>query len=726
MLFPQECGHGRLLFDRIGNPILRSTGTASVSTLGQNVDMTEPNATDPYLWLEQVTDERALDWARAHNEVVVTQFAGSDRFGELERRILDMLDTDTKIAYPARRGRWLYNFWRDADHPRGLWRRTSFEEYAKQSPRWDVLIDVDALAEAESENWVWGGAAVLRPEQSRALISLSRGGADAKVVREFDMERLAFIDKADGGFELPEAKSELRWIDIDSVYVGTDFGPGSLTDSGYPRIAKRWRRGTELDSAETIFEGEPGDVAVSAGYDRTPGYERHYVGRATDFFNEEVYLVEEDGTLRLLDIPTDASESWYKDWLLIRLKSPWEIADRTYPAGALLATDFERFLSGERDFDIVFTPDAHTSLHGYGWTENHLMLITLEDVQTKLYVVTPSADGWLREPLADTPPMATTSVMNLDPLESGDEFMLTTSGFTNPATLLSSAVGGETRLLKQEPGFFDASGIETEQFFARSDDGTMVPYFVIRHRDLRGTPGPTIMSGYGGFEVSRTPAYSGASGMGWLERGGTWVTTNIRGGGEYGPQWHTSVQKANRHKVYEDFSSIAADLVTRGITTPEQLGAVGGSNGGLLMGVMLTRYPHLFGAIVCQVPLLDMKRYHLLLAGASWVAEYGDPDKPEEWKYIAEYSPYQNVRGDAKYPPILITTSTRDDRVHPGHARKMTALLEELGHTVWYHENIEGGHGGAADNKQSAFQAGLIYEFFTQQLTGGGATDPTA
>ncbi|MGW4326641.1 prolyl oligopeptidase family serine peptidase [Nocardia sp. NPDC004573] len=676
----------------------------------------ERNVTDPYLWLEEVTDERALDWARARNAVVHARFADSDRFRDLERRILGMLDTDTKIAYPARRGRWLYNFWRDAEHPRGLWRRTTLAEYAEDAPDWDVLIDLDAVAAAEDENWVWGGAAVLRPEQSRALISLSRGGADAKVVREFDLERRVFLEPADGGFFLPEAKSEIRWIDIDSVYVGTDFGPGSLTDSGYPRIAKRWRRGTPLSDATTVFEGESGDVAVSAGYDRTPGYERHYVGRATDFFNEEVYLLEADGTLRYLDLPSDADESWYKDWLLVRLKSPWEVGDASYPAGALLAADFEKFLAGDRDFEVLFTPDAHTSLHGYGWTENHLLLVTLEDVQTKLHVLTPGTDGWRREPLADTPPMAATSVLNLDPLDNGDEFMLNTSGFTTPATLLTGAVGERTERLKQEPGFFDADDVVTEQFFATSDDGTQVPYFVIRHRDRVGSPGPTMMSGYGGFEVSRTPAYSGASGMGWLERGGTWVMTNIRGGGEYGPQWHTSVQKANRHKVYEDFSSIAKDLVARGITTADQLGAVGGSNGGLLMGVMLTRYPELFGAIVCQVPLLDMKRYHLLLAGASWMAEYGDPDKPEDWEYIGKYSPYQNASADRAYPPILLTTSTRDDRVHPGHARKMAALLEEQGHEVWYHENIEGGHGGAADNKQSAFQAALIYEFFTQML----------
>ncbi|MFD4404064.1 prolyl oligopeptidase family protein [Nocardia sp. NPDC058499] len=680
------------------------------------------SAADPYLWLEEVAGERSLDFARANNEVVMQRFAADDRFDLLQRRILDMLDTDAKIPFPGRRGEWLYNFWRDAQHPRGLWRRTTFAEYRKTEPEWDVLIDLDAVAAAEDENWVWGGAGVLRPEQSRALISLSRGGADAKVVREFDLGTREFVAPEAGGFFLPEAKSRLSWIDIDTVYVGTDFGPGSLTDSGYPRIAKRWHRGTALETAETVFEGAATDVAISAGYDRTPGYERHYVGQATDFYNEDVYLLQADGSRVRLETPSDADESWYKEWLLVRLKSPWETGGRTYVAGSLIVTNFDRFLSGERDFDVLFEPDAHTALHGYGWTENHLLLVTLEDVQTKLYVLTPGDGGWRSEPLADTPAMATTSVMNLDPLEGGDDFMLMTSGFTTPTTLLSGVVGAPATELKQAPAFFDATGIETEQFFARSDDGTMIPYFVIRHRDNRGRPAPTVMSGYGGFEVSRTPGYSGASGMGWLEQGGTWVMTNIRGGGEYGPEWHTSVQKANRHKVYEDFSSIARDLVERGITTAPQLGAVGGSNGGLLMGVMLTRYPELFGALVCQVPLLDMRRYHLLLAGASWVAEYGDPDIPEEWEYISRYSPYQKAMENgagATYPPILLTTSTRDDRVHPGHARKMAALLEEQGHRVWYHENIEGGHGGAADNKQSAFQAALIYEFFTQMLIEG-------
>ncbi|KAA0022235.1 prolyl oligopeptidase family serine peptidase [Antrihabitans cavernicola] len=669
---------------------------------------------DPYLWLEDVTDESALDWARERNERTVAALASSERFTTLEKQILDILDTDARIPYPGRRGQYWYNFWRDAEHPRGLWRRTTLDQYRLDKPEWDVLLDLDALATAEDENWVWGGASVLRPGQQHALISLSRGGADAGVDREFDMETRTFVED---GYFVPEAKTSLSWIDADTVYVGTDFGEGSLTDSGYPRIVKRWRRGTPLEAAETVFEGETSDISIGAGYDRTPGYERHFVRRGTDFFNTEKYLLADDGSLTSIDAPTDASVSCYKDWLLIRTNSPWTVEGVVYPAGALLATNFPAFLTGARQFDVLFEPDAHTSLHQYGWTENHLLLVTLSDVQTKLYSMTPTDAGWTTAPLADAPSMATTEVMSVDPLENGDEFLLASSGFTTPASLLYGAVGKPIELLKQSPAFFDASGMVTEQFFATSLDGTQVPYFVVRKE---GATGPTVLSGYGGFENSMTPGYGSVSGVAWLDDGGISVTANIRGGGEYGPDWHTQAQKAGRHKVHEDFAAVAQDLVTRGITTPKQLGAVGGSNGGLLMGIMLTKYPELFGALVCRVPLLDMKRYHLLLAGASWVAEYGDPDDAEQWAYIEQYSPYQNTSADASYPPILFTTSARDDRVHPGHARKMVARLEEEGHQqVWYYENIEGGHGGAADNKQAAFQTALAYEFFNEHLRGG-------
>ncbi|QXQ14302.1 prolyl oligopeptidase family serine peptidase [Skermania piniformis] len=667
---------------------------------------------DPYLWLEAVTDEAALDWAREHNTRVRAEFAETAAFESLEQRILAMLDTDVRIPYPGRRGQWLYNFWRDAENPKGLWRRTTFEEYRKEQPTWDVLLDLDQLAETEQENWVWAGAGVLRPAQERALISLSRGGADATVEREFDLIDRQFV--ADG-FNLPEAKSRISWIDHDTVYVGTDFGPGSLTDSGYPRIVKRWRRGTPLAAAETVFEGRTSDISVGAGYDRTPGYERHYVARSTDFYHGDEWLLGADGELTHIDIPTDAGGGWYRDWFLVRPRSEWVVDGRSYPAGSLLAIDFPAFLAGDRNFEVLFTPDAHTSLQGSGWTAHHLVVATLTDVQTRLYVYTPSPSGWSVAPLADVPPMSSTAVINLDPLDGGDEYMLTSSGYTTPPSLLAGTIGTPTTLLlKQEQSYFDADGLITEQFFATSDDGTQVPYFVIRRP---GASGPTMLSGYGGFEVSRTPGYSGSSGIGWLERGGIVAIANIRGGGEYGPQWHTQTLKAGRHLVYEDFAAVARNLVDRGITTPKQLGAVGGSNGGLLMGVMLTHYPELFGALVAQVPLLDMQRYHLLLAGASWVAEYGNPDDPEEWAFLRTFSPYQNATPDRDYPPILLTTSTRDDRVHPGHARKMAARLTEQNHRVWYYENIEGGHGGAADNKQAAFQAALTYEFLWAMLT---------
>ncbi|HET8930807.1 MAG TPA: prolyl oligopeptidase family serine peptidase [Acidimicrobiales bacterium] len=664
--------------------------------------------TDPYLWLEDVTGEKQLDWVRARNDRTVDAYTRTDDFTTLESRIREILDTDARIPYARRRGRYLYNYWRDAEHVRGLWRRTTLDQYVLDDPEWDVLVDLDALAAEEGENWVWSGAQVLRPDQNRALISLSRGGADATVIREFDLVTRRFVSGTDS-FELPEAKTDISWIDVDTVFVGTDFGAGSLTDSGYPRIAKRWRRGTPIADAETVFEGETTDVAVGAGYDNTPGYERSFVDRAIDFYAAYQYELKPDGTLVKLDVPDDARVSVYRDHMLVRPRSGW----LGHPAGSLLATDYPSFLEGSRDMTVLFTPDEHTSLEQYTWTQNHLLMVTLRDVQTRMRVLTPGPDGWTDEELDGLPDATTTSVIDVDPRE-GDDFFLNSSGFTTPATLLSGTVGQRLEAIKQAPSFFDSGDITVTQHFATSDDGTQVPYFVVGSN--RDTASPTLLYGYGGFENSMVPAYSGGVGRAWLERGNTYVIANIRGGGEYGPTWHTQALKGNRHKVFEDFAAVAKDLVARGITTTEQLGVQGGSNGGLLMGVMLTRYPQLFGAIVCQVPLLDMLRYHLLLAGASWMAEYGDPDNPDEWRFLSEYSPYQNTDPDVAYPPILITTSTRDDRVHPGHARKMVALLEEQGHEVWYYENIEGGHGGAADNAQAAFKSALTFTFLAEKL----------
>ncbi|MCI4673644.1 prolyl oligopeptidase family serine peptidase [Candidatus Mycolicibacterium alkanivorans] len=658
-------------------------------------------ADDPHLWLEEIAGEDQLEWVRGHNEPTIAEF-GDERFEQMRVEALEVLDTDARIPYVRRRGEYLYNFWRDATSPRGLWRRTTLDSYRGETPDWDVIVDVDELARADGENWVWAGAQVIDPDYSLALISLSRGGSDAAVVREFDMTTRQFVPD---GFELAEAKSNVTWEDHDTVLVGTDFGPGSMTESGYPRVVKRWRRGEPLSEATTVFTGPPTDVIVSASVDRTPGYERTLLHRAIDFFNEQVYQLR-SGELVRIDAPTDASLSVHRDWLLIELRTDWLTGKESYRAGSLLAADYEQFLDGAADLAVIFEPDEHRCLHQYAWTRDRLVIVTLADVASRVEIVTPGT--WKREPVAGIASSTNTVITDCD--NTGDEIFLDSSDFLTPSRLLHGTAGGELTEIKRAPSFFDATDLEVSQHFATSDDGTAIPYFVVGHKHDTA-PGPTLLGGYGGFEVSRTPGYDGVLGRLWLSRGGTYVLANIRGGGEYGPTWHTQAMREGRHKVAEDFAAVARDLVERGITTVAQLGAQGGSNGGLLMGIMLTRYPECFGALVCQVPLLDMKRFHLLLAGASWVAEYGDPDDLEDWKFISEYSPYQNISADKRYPPVLITTSTRDDRVHPGHARKMTAALEEAGHDVWYYENIEGGHAGAADNAQTAFKSALSYSF---------------
>ena len=667
-------------------------------------------ADDPYLWLEDIDGDAALAWVRERNETTIAEFS-DQRFEQMRTEALAVLDTDTRIPYVRRRGKYLYNFWRDAANPRGLWRRTTLASYRDPSPDWDVIIDVDELARTDAENWVWAGADVIEPDHTLALISLSRGGSDAAVVREFDMGTRTFVVS---GFALDEAKSRVSWFDHDTLLVGTDFDPGSLTESGYPRVVKRWRRGEPLAEAQTLFTGSPTDVIASAGVDRTPGYERTMVYRAVDFFNNEAYQLR-SGELVRIDAPTDAGISVHRDWLLIELRSEWSGGSSVYPAGSLLAADYEKFLDGTAELSVVFTPDERTCLHQYGWTRDRLVMVTLADVASRVEIVTPGT--WSRQPIlgagaADA--FSNTVIVATDDL--GDEIFLDSSGFLTPSRLLHGSAGGELTEIKRAPAFFDSSGLEVSQYFATSDDGTAVPYFVVGQKDSQ-TPGPTLLGGYGGFEVAQTPGYGGVLGRLWLAEGGTYVLANIRGGGEYGPGWHTQAMREGRHRVAEDFAAVARDLVARGISTVGQLGAQGGSNGGLLMGIMATKYPELFGALVCQVPLLDMKRFHLLLAGASWVAEYGDPDNPDDWAFISEYSPYQNISTAPRYPTMLVTTSTRDDRVHPGHARKMTAALEEAGHPVWYYENIEGGHAGAADNAQTAFKSALSFSFLTQALS---------
>jgi prolyl oligopeptidase len=669
---------------------------------------------DPYQWLEDVTGTTALDWVRERNAETLGELAG-DRFRRLRGQIREVLDADDRIPYVRRRGDHLYNFWQDAEHPRGLWRRTTLEEYRRARPDWDILLDVDALAGKEGENWVWQGATVLRPGGYRlALVQLSRGGADASVVREFDVQERRFVED---GFTVAEAKTDVAWIDADQIYIGTDFGPGSLTASGYPRVVKQWRRGTPLSEATLVYEGQPEDVSVGAFHDPTEGFERDFVLRSIEFYRSQLFLRTGDGLVRV-EVPEDAMVGVHREWLLVRTRSQWSTRGTTYPGGALLAAPFESFMNGDQGLTVLFEPDAHTSLAYHAWTRHHLILNMLHDVRSELAVLTPPADpssgaGWPRADLPGVPPFAQTDIVGTDPDDS-DEYLLVSSSFTEPETLRRGDVGGETETLKQAPAFFDSAGLSVRQFFATSADGTAVPYFVVGPENEAS--GPTLLTGYGGFEHSLTPSYSGVIGRGWLEPGGTYVVANLRGGGEYGPQWHLSAIKEHRHRVYEDFAAVAADLVSRGITVPARLGAEGGSNGGLLMGVMLTRYPQLFGAIVAQVPLLDMRRYNELLAGASWMAEYGDPRIPAQWEYLRPFSPYHNVSATDQYPPVLFMTSTRDDRVHPGHARKMVALLRETGHDVSYYENIEGGHSAGSDNEQRAFNSALMLEFLWQKL----------
>jgi prolyl oligopeptidase len=670
---------------------------------------------DPHRWLEEVAGTRQLAWVRERNAESMAALAEGDAFRAVEARILSILDSKEKIPFVSKIGGHYYNVWRDAANPKGVWRRTTLDEYRTPEPRWETVIDVDALAKEEGENWVWHGATVLEPADRLCLVSLSRGGADADVVREFDLERRAFVD---GGFTLPEAKSQVAWRGRDSLFVATDFGPGSLTASGYPRTIREWSRGTDLAAAPVVFAGRADDMSVSASSDLTPGFEREFVVRQMTFWTNEFFL-RRGGDLVKIDKPADAGVSVHREWLIVELRSPWDVGGRAYPTGALLAIDLERFLAGDRAFHVLFEPAPRTSLAAFTGTRNHILLTTLDNVRSRVSVLTFRDGAWSREPLPGVPEYGTASVTAVDDIETDDYFLVTSSP-TEPATLAmgSAADGGaEPRILKKSPTFFAADGIAVAQHEAVSKDGTRIPYFQIGPADLTADGStPTLLYGYGGFEIPLVPGYNPVVGSAWLERGHVYAIANIRGGGEFGPAWHQAALKEKRPRAYEDFIAVAEDLVARRVTAPRHLGIMGGSNGGLLVGNMYAMRPDLFGGVVCQVPLLDMRRFHTLLAGASWMGEYGNPDAAEEWAFIRGFSPYHTVDRSRSYPPILITTSTRDDRVHPAHARKMTARLLEFGKPVLYYENIEGGHGGAADNRQRAFMDALSYTFLDREL----------
>ena len=673
-----------------------------------------PVPDDPFLWLEDVTAERSLDWARGHNARSTGELVDAE-FRALETRLKAILDSDDKIPYVSKIGGLYYNLWQDEENERGLWRRTTAEEYAKAEPDWETVLDLDALGRAEGVSWVWHGANVLEPDDRLCLLSLSPGGSDADVVREFDLVTKSFVE---GGFYLPEAKSSVSWRDRDSLWIGTDFGPGTLTESGYPRQARLWNRGTPLESAELVRESSPSDVWFGVMHDSTPGFERDFAMRAMTFWTNEIAILR-DGEWLPIDKPDDANASFWREWLFLDLRSDWHVGGRSFSAGSLLATKLDDSLAGAASYEVLFAPSERVSLAGHAPTRSHVLLSTLDNIKSRIHVLTPGPDGWKREELPGLPEIGEVEASPIDSDES-DEYFLTVTGFLTPPSLHRGEIGkAAPRLLKSTPAYFDTANLVVSQHEATSRDGTQIPYFEVRRADrpLDGTT-PTLLYAYGGFEVSMTPGYSALMGAGWLEQGGTYVLANIRGGGEFGPKWHQAALKEHRLRCYEDLAAVARDLVARKVTSHEHLGVMGGSNGGLLVGNMLTLYPELFGAAVCQVPLLDMRRYHELLAGASWMGEYGDPDDPAQWSYIRSFSPYHNVQEGGAYPRTLFMTSTKDDRVHPGHARKMVARMEQQGHDVLYYENIEGGHGGAADNGQRAFMSSLAYRFLWRELGG--------
>jgi len=575
-----------------------------------------------------------------------------------------------------------------------------------------VILDVDALAEAEDENWVWAGSNCRYPDYDRCLVGLSIGGADAAVRREFDLETREFVED---GFFVPESKSSIGWRDRDSVFYGPAFAPEDMTDSGYPRTVRLWQRGQAREDSELIFEGEKTDVASSGVrfWDGDDYYD--LIIRVPDFFSRH-YFRYVDGEVRRINVPDDADLAGMLDGqLLVELKSDWEVDGKTYPQGALVAGPMASFETGEPELAVVFQPGARSSISGVTTTENTIVVNVLDNVVSRLLRFTHGEQGWTSTPL-DVPELGSISVVTAD--DKSDRLFYNYTGFLTPSTLFEAdAMENRHNEVRSEPAWFDSAGMEVAQYQATSADGERIPYFVVTPKGYEADgENPTLIGAYGGFEVSRTPFYSGVTGSAWLERGGVYVLANIRGGGEFGPKWHQAALKENRQRAFDDLIAVSEDLIARNITSSEHLGIQGGSNGGLLVGAVMVQRPELFDAVVCQVPLLDMKRYHKLLAGASWMAEYGDPDDPGQWSYIGEYSPYQNVSAEAEYPRAFFTTSTRDDRVHPGHARKMVAKMLDQGHDVLYYENIEGGHGGAANLKQRAYLSALIFAYLHARL----------
>lgn len=683
---------------------------------------------DPYLWLEEIEGARATEWVAVQNADTQAALCDSAYQADFDAA-LAVLNSDDRIPFVNKGGDHLYNFWKDAGHPRGLWRRTSLESYRTDTPDWDVLLDIDALNKAEGVAWAFAGA-TRSPDNARALVSLSFNGTDAIEIREFDLATKSFV--ADG-FTIPKAKSRAAWLDADTLLIGSALDAENSTEAGYNRTIRTWRRGTALASAELVFEVEKQDMGAWFLVNHRPGFERVMVWRAIDFMRSEIHIEQRHGPhtgqrLRLA-LPDQVSLSLDANYLHVSPKQDWRIGDRTIAAGALAVIEVDRFLSGAIDFDIIFTPTPTRAMQSWTETRHGVVLQILDNVRTRIMLATRTDKGeWIETAIPGLPDNASIYASAFggehDPALPAD-LLLTTTAFAIPTSLALWSGHGELALLKAGPASFNADGIEVQQHNAVADDGTNIPYFLIGKGLSTNTARPTILYGYGGFEIALTPSYLGITGKLWLEKGHAYAIANIRGGGEFGPTWHRAAVKSTKHVAHDDFANVARDLVQRGVTTVPQLACHGGSNGGLLVGNMLTRYPHLFGAIWCSVPLLDMARYTKLLAGQSWIAEYGDPEQADEWGFLRKYSPYHLIEDGASYPPIFITTNRTDDRVHPGHARKMAARLQQFGKHTRFNETIEGGHSGAVDNANVAKSQALGFAFLRHSIGAAGRTIET-
>jgi prolyl oligopeptidase len=688
-----------------------------------------PDATDPYLWLEDIDGERALAWVREQNARTQRELASGPEFETMRAQAVAALNAGSRLPALTWHGPYLYNLWKDAEHPRGLFRRTTPASLRTGSPSWTTVLDVDAMSRRDGRSWVFKSLECLPPAHERCLVSLSPGGGDAVEVREFDAGTLRFVE---GGFSLPLAKSSVGWIDENALYVATDFGPGSLTESGYPRVVKVWRRGTPLSAARTVFEGAPGSVRASARRIRTTGGDIDVVVEETTFWTARRLLLRNvltEPATRPLDVPETAVLSGgLAGRLVLALQDDWPVGGRTLRAGSVVVVD----PAGTRPVESLVEPTAAevVETEDVVVTDRGILVPLLDDVRGRLDRFTPAAaGGWKRERVA-LPDNGALAVMTADD-DSGDALVAFETFLTPPTLYYAPASGGAPSVVAAEEPTFDGSRFEVRQEWAVSKDGTRIPYFVVGPRGMkRDGSRPVHVFSYGGFRSTLKPSYSGsyephhgAYGKLWLEKGGVFVLANIRGGGEFGPAWHASVLKENRHKVLEDFEAVAESLVKTGITTSAGLGIEGRSNGGLLTLATMNRRPELYGAVISGVPLADMSRYHEMLAGASWIAEYGDPRIPAEWAYLQTYSPYQNFKAGVRYPPVLVYGSQRDDRVHPGHGRKAVAKLQALGHQVWYYENVEGGHGASSTNEQLAYRIALSYAFLWKSL-GAPAVPP--